>query len=131
MELKIKIDVNPQFTEAICFLAAALGYPAQTMAQSLKETAQEVKAKREAKTSVKVWGGDELQKYCLSFVNDKKLTIEDITSTLKKFKDKNGNSFQTVKELVEQSPLEVVNGFVELINGKANIKTTTERSNSL
>lgn len=121
MELKIKIDVNPQFTEAICFLAAALGYPAQTIAQSLKETAQEVKAKREAKTPVKVWDGEELQKYCLSFVNDKKLTFEDVTSTLKKFKDKNGNGFQTVKELVEQKTPEEVNEFVKLINGKAGI----------
>lgn len=123
----IKIDVNPQFTQTLAFLAAAFGYPAKTIANELKETAREIKAKAEAekpkpKEPVKVWKADELQKYCLELATQKNLiTINDVTNTLKRFKDNNGNNFQTIKELVEQKTPEEVNEFVRLINELAQV----------
>lgn len=125
----VKIDVNPQFTQTLAFLAAAFGYPAKTIANELKETAREIKAKAEPKEepkpkeAVKVWKADELQKYCLELATQKNLiTINDVTNTLKKFKDNNGNNFQTIKELVEQKNPEEVNEFVRLINELAQVK---------
>lgn len=127
----VKIDVNPQFTQTLAFLAAAFGYPAKTIANELKETAREIKAKAEAekqkeepktKDPVKVWKADELQKYCLELATQKNLiTINDVTNTLKRFKDNNGNNFQTIKELVDQKTPEEVNEFVRLINELAQV----------
>lgn len=127
----VKIDVNPQFTQTLAFLAAAFGYPAKTIANELKETAREIKAKKEAekqkeepkpKEPVKVWKADELQKYCLELATQKNLiTINDVTNTLKRFKDNNGNNFQTIKELVDQKTPEEVNEFVRLINELAQV----------
>lgn len=126
MELKIKVDVNPQVIEAICMLAAALGYPAETIASNLKGIAEDIKARKQAPEQVselvKVWTGQELQKYCLDLATNKKvISIENVTNTLKKFKDKNGNGFQTVEELVKQKTPEEVNEFVKVINGLAGL----------
>ena len=122
MELRIKVDVNPQVIEAICMLAAALGYPAETIASNLKGIAEDIKARKTAPTEqvtelVKVWTGQELQKYCLDLATVQNvIKIEDVISTLKKFKDKNGNGFQTVEDLVKQKTPEEVNKFVKMIN---------------
>ena len=119
MELRIKVDVNPQVIEAICMLAAALGYPAETIASNLKGIAEDIQARKQApeQVSVKVWTGQELQKYCLDLATVQNvIKIEDVINTLKKFKDKNGNGFQTVEDLVKQKTPEEVNEFVKLIN---------------
>ena len=115
MELRIKVDVNPQVIEAICMLAAALGYPAETIASNLKGIAEDIQARKQAPE--KVWTGQELQKYCLDLATVQNvIKIEDVINTLKKFKDKNGNGFQTVEDLVKQKTPEEVNEFVKLIN---------------
>lgn len=121
MELKIKVEIDPQFTQTVAFLAAALGYPAKTMAQELKETAKEIGQK--PIQLYKEWNGKELQKYCVDITNktaDPKKAIEEVSKILKKFKDKNGNPFQQVSQLVEQSSPEEVNEFVEQVNRIAN-----------
>lgn len=121
MEIRVKIDVNPQVVGAICMLAAALGYPGDTIASNLKGIAEDIKAKKTAPTEqvselVKVWTGQELQKYCLDLATTQKvIKIEDVINTLKKFKDKNGNGIQTVEELVKQKTPEEVNEFVRII----------------
>lgn len=121
MEIRIKIDVNPQVIGAICMLAAALGYPSDTIASNLKGIAEDIKARKTAPTEqvtelVKVWTGQELQKYCLDLATVQNvIKIEDVINTLKKFKDKNGNGIQTVEELVKQKTPEEVNEFVRII----------------
>lgn len=129
INLKVKVDINPQFTEALCFLAAALGYPSRTMAQELKEIAQEVKAKAEtkeppkppAKLPPKKWEWRELQKYCLDLTQKSSLTAKEVTELLKKFKDNNDNPVQSVEVLVKQKTPNEVNEFVKLINERAGI----------
>lgn len=128
INLKVKVDINPQFTEALCFLAAALGYPSRTMAQELKEIAQEVKAKKEAeeakelsKPHVKQWEWRELQKYCLDLTQKSSLTAKEVTELLKKFKDNNDNPVQSIEVLVKQKTPNEVNEFVKLIKERAGI----------
>ena len=142
--LVIKLDVNPQFTQAICFLATAFGYPAQTIANELKETAKEIKAKAEEpkqqeqpqkqeevkpveqqkqqKQDVKKWTSEELVQLCNDLcLKQKVITLEDIKRVLKKFKDKNGNPISRVQEL-DIKRIEEVNEFVRIINEQASLQ---------
>lgn len=139
--LVIKIDVNPQFTQSICYLATAFGYPAQTIANELKETAKEIKAKAEEpkqqeqpqkqeevkpveqqKQDVKKWTSEELVQLCNDLcLKQKVITLEDIKRVLKKFKDKNGNPISRVQEL-DIKKVEEVNEFVRIINEQASLQ---------
>ena len=142
--LVIKIDVNPQFTQSICYLATAFGYPAQTIANELKETAKEIKAKAEEpkqqeqlqkqeeikpvekpkqqKQDVKKWTSEELVNLCNDLcLKQKVITLEDIKRVLKKFKDKNGNPISRVQEL-DFEKVEEVNEFVRIINEQASLQ---------
>ena len=124
----VKLDVNPQFTQAICFLASAFGYPGKTIANEMKQTAQEMKAKAEApkaveqpkevktveqpkQENVEPWTVESLSSVLTKYLN-KGVTNNDIKAHLKKIKDKNNNPMQGIRQLVQEKSKEEIDKFL-------------------
>ena len=111
MNLTININMDPRFTEAICFLASALGYPKETIAQTMKETAKsndelnaEVRAKYNKpettpKQPPKEWTRKDLM--ALSLKACEAGMKNDICRILKNYKTADGAIVKKLAELQE------------------------------
>ena len=132
----VKIDVNPQFTQTLAFLATALGYPGKTIASELKQTAQEAKAKaeelkqdpkqqtmqevkqeqakQESKKPVENWTVESITPVLSGYLK-KGVTNDDIKRELRKFKDKNNNPIQGIKQLLEEKGKEDIDKFLKTL----------------
>ena len=132
----VKIDVNPQFTQTLAFLATALGYPGKTIASELKQTAQEAKAKveepkqeakqqqmqepkqeqpkQEVKKPVENWTVESITPVLSGYLK-KGVTNDDIKRELRKFKDKNNNPIQGIKQLIQEKGKEDIDKFLKAL----------------